>query len=80
MREPPASNTAPEYITTLLRKVSDLASWIIQLSSQKKWGISKKVQNDSLNKLKLSNKECRTLMTQDTSTNSSQSWEFIMTV
>ena len=72
-REPPARNTVTKYITMLLRKVSELASWILWLSSQKKWEICKTVQKDSRHIIKLSNKECRTLIIQHTSTNSQQS-------
>ena len=63
-----------------LKNVSEQASRTIWLISQKKWGISKSVEKDSRNTIKLCNKEFRALNTQDTSTISPQSREFMMTV
>ena len=80
MKEPPARNRATDYITMQLEKVSELASGIIWLSSQKKCEISKMLQKASHNTIKFSNKEFRTLMIQDTSTSSPQGWGFMMTV
>ena len=61
-----------KYITMLLRKVSEQASWITSLKSQKKWRISKTVQKDNRNTSKFCNKEFTALSIQDTRTGSPQ--------
>ena len=79
-RGPPASSTAAKYITTLLRKVSQQASWTIWLSSQKKWGISKSLQKDSRTTIRLCNNECKTLIIQVTRSRSPHSRGFMITM
>ena len=61
-------------------KVSEQASWIIKLASQKKWGIARFVQKDSCTTIKLCIREYRKLITKDDRTRRPQSWGFMMTM
>ena len=61
MKGLPPSTPAEEYITMSFRKVSQQARWITWLHSQKKWGISKTLQ-DTHNIIKFCNKEIRALI------------------
>lgn len=75
----PAMTIVKEYITMLLTRVSEQASFRTSGRSQKKCGISIFVQKDSLNTVKVSGRELMTLTIHDPRASITQKQEFMMT-
>jgi hypothetical protein len=77
-RGTPDNILATEYKSKLLMKVSEQASLMICVRSQKEWGISRSVQKDSFNNIKVCSSAITMLMDEEKKVSRMQNCVLIM--